>query len=138
MYWIKSSFDISCFVSIWELFLLFLFHQKDSLSPLFFHFTFRDSGIKKFFFCKFHWVCRHVGRTPRIIKKMMDNWKTVLGSRRCQNCIDGGSWVSLALPTWLRNYKVFYFGSFTEFDVMLEECPELSRKWRTFGKTFKL
>ena len=35
---------------------------------------------------------------------------------------------------WLRIYKVFYFGSFTEFDMMSEKCPQLSRKWRISGK----
>ena len=37
---------------------------------------------------------------------------------------------------WLRIYKVFYFGSFTEFDMMSEKCPQLSRKWRISGKLF--
>ena len=136
MYWIKSSFDISYFVSIWELFLLFLFHQKDSLSPLFFHFTFRDSGIIKFFFCKFHWVCRHVRRTPRIIKKMMDNWKTVLGSRRCQNCIDGGSWVLWHCPRDSEIIKFFILEVSLSLTWCRTNAPELSRKWWTTGKLF--
>ena len=76
---------------------------------------------------KFHWVCRDVRWTAPIIKKMTDFWKIVLDCRKYWKCVDGGSWVSLALLTWLRNYKVFYFGSFIEFDVMSEERPELSR-----------
>ena len=42
----------------------------------------------------------------------------------------------LALLTWLRNSNLFYFGSFTEIDVMSEERPELSRKWRISRKLF--
>ena len=84
--------------------------------------------LSSFLFWKFRWVWCDFGRTPQIIKKMTDFWENVSGSRQCQKCVDGGSWVSLALLTWLRNYKVFYFGSFTEFDVMSEKCPQLSRK----------
>ena len=65
---------------------------------------------------------------------MMDFWKTVLDSSQCQKRIDEGSWVSFALVTWLRIYNLFYFGSFTEFDVMSEDRPKLSRKWRFSGK----
>ena len=85
-------------------------------------------------FWKFHWVWLHVGGSPRIIKKMTDFWKTVLDSSQCQKRIDEGSWVSLALATWLRIYNIFYFGSFTEFDVISEDRPKLSRKWRFSGK----
>ena len=74
---------------------------------------------------------------PRIIKKMTNFWKIILGSGQCQKCLDGGSWVSLALLKWHRNYYLFYFGSFTEFDVMSEERPELSTKWWTFGDLAK-
>ena len=31
---------------------------------------------------------------------------------------------------WLRNYKLFYLGSFTHVVVMSDERPELSTKWR--------
>ena len=85
-------------------------------------------------FWKFYGLLHDVGGTPRIIKKMTDMWKTVLGSTQCQKCVDGGSWISLALLTRLRNYKFYYFGSFTEFDVMSEECPQLSRKLTNFWK----
>ena len=85
-------------------------------------------------FRKFHWVWLHVGGSPRIIKKMTDFWKTVLDSSQCQKRIDEGSGVSFALVTWLRIYNLFYFGSFTEFDVMSEDRPKLSRKWRFSGK----
>ena len=50
--------------------------------------------------------------------------------------IHKGSQISLVLVMRLRNYKLLYFGSFTEFDVMSEERPELSRKWRNSEKTF--
>ena len=103
------------------------------VSEFLWHYS-RDSEIIKFLFWKFHWVWRDVGGTPRIIKKMTDLLKIVLVSRQCWRCVDAGSWVSLALFTWLRNYKTFYFGSFTEFDEMSEERPELSRKWRICGK----
>ena len=92
--------------------------------------------LQSFLFWKFHWIWHDVGGMPRIMKKMTDFWKIVLGSRQCQECVDGGSWVSLALLTWLRNYKVSYFGNLTEFGVMSEECPELSKKWRIFGELF--
>ena len=95
-----------------------------------------DAEIIKFLFCKFHWVWRDLRGMSRIIKKMTDIWKTVWGCRQWQKCVDGGSWVSLALLTGRRNYKVFYFRSFTEFDVMSEECPKLSRKRRISGKLF--
>ena len=31
---------------------------------------------------------------------------------------------------------VYYFGSFTKFDMISEEIPELSRKWQIYGKLF--
>ena len=92
--------------------------------------------LQSLLFSKFHWVWRNAERTPQIIKKMTNFWKIVLGSRQCWKCVDGGSWVSLALLRWLKNYKSFYFESFTEFDVMSEECPKSSRKWRISGKLF--
>ena len=42
----------------------------------------------------------------------------------------------LALVTWLISYNFVYFGSFTEFGVMSEERPELSRKYQISGKLF--
>ena len=50
----------------------------------------------------------------------------------------GSSWVFFffAVVMWVKNYDLFYFGSFIESDVMLEEHPKLSRKWRISGKPF--
>ena len=56
--------------------------------------------------------------------------KVVLDFSQCQKYIDKGSWVSSTLVTQLRNYNLFYFESSTEFDLMSEERPELSGKWR--------
>ena len=44
----------------------------------------------------------------------------------------------MALVALLRNYSLFYFGNFTEFDVVSEEHRELSRKLRYSGKLFKI
>ena len=96
----------------------------------------RDSEIIIFLFWKFHWVWRAVGGTSRIIKKMTDYWGIILDSSQSWNCVEEVSWVSLLLPTWLRNYNLSYSGSFSEFDVMSEERPKLSRKWRISGKLF--
>ena len=66
-------------------------------------------------------------------------WQTDVRSIKALNnssCVDEFSLVLLALLTWLRNYKRFYFESFTEFDVMPEERHELLRIWRVFGKFF--
>ena len=89
-----------------------------------------------FLFWKFHWVWRDVGGTPWVIKKMMDFWKIVLDSSECQKYTQKSFRVSLALVARLRNYNFFYFGSFTEFDVMSKELLQLSRKWRISGKWF--
>ena len=87
------------------------------------------------FILKFYSDWRDVGWTPRIADKMTDFWKIELEFSHCQKGIDKGSWVSLALVTRLRNYKLLYFGSFTVFDVMSER-PELSTKWRISGDLF--
>ena len=92
--------------------------------------------LLSFLFWKFYWVWHDVGGMPRIIKKMMDFWKNVSGCRQCQKFAVGGSWVSLALLTWLRSYRLWYFRSFHKFVVMPENRPELSAKWRTFGDLF--
>ena len=60
------------------------------------------------------------------LEKMTDFWKIILDSCKCQKYIEKGSGVSLVLVRRLRNYNPFYFGSFTEFDVMSDERPELS------------
>ena len=72
----------------------------------------------------------------RIIDKMTDFWRVVLEFSQYQKCTGKVSWVSCTLVTQLRNYKLLYFGIFTEIDVMSEERPKLSRKRRTSGKTF--
>ena len=89
-----------------------------------------------FLIWKFYWVWRHVGKTLQIIKKMADFWKKLLDSIQYWKCIDKYSWVSWTLVTWLINYKLLYFQSFTEFDVIWEEYPKLSRKWQISGKFF--
>ena len=71
-----------------------------------------------------------MGPSSQNSKKTTDIWTTFLGSRQCQKCLDGGSWVSLALLTCFTSNNVFYFGSITQIDVMPKECAELSRKWR--------
>ena len=85
---------------------------------------------------KFHWVWRDVGGTPGIIKRMTYFCKNLLNFSQCQKCIDKASRVSWTLVTWLGNYKLFYFESFTQIGVMSDERFELSIKWRTFGKLF--
>ena len=63
------------------------------------------------------------------MKKITEFGKNVFDSRQLQKCIDGGSSVSLALLTCLRNNKLFFFFEiFTKLDMMSEEFPELSRK----------
>ena len=89
-----------------------------------------------FLIWKFYWVWRDVGETLQIIKKMADFLKKLLDSIQYWKCIDKYSWVSWTLVTWLINYKLLYFQSFTEFDVMWEEYPKLSRKWQISGKFF--
>ena len=89
-----------------------------------------------FLIWKFYWVWRDVGETLQIIKKMADFLKKLLDSIQYWKCIDKYSWVSSTLVTWLINYKLLYFQSFTEFDVMWEEYPKLSRKWQISGKFF--
>ena len=74
--------------------------------------------------------------TLRIINIMADLWEIVLRFIQCLKCIDKISWVFFALVTWFRNYNIIYFWSFTEIDLMSEERPELSRKWRISGKSF--
>ena len=37
----------------------------------------------------------------------------------------------------LSNHNLLYFGSFSNFDVMPNGWPELSRKWRISGNSFK-
>ena len=102
--------------------------------------------LKEFLFWKFHWVWHDVGGTAQIIKKMIDFWKIFLKSSQCKKRINKGSWVSWTLVTWMRHFNLFYLGSFyfgiffiffTEFDLMLEERPELLRKWRISGKKIK-
>ena len=83
----------------------------------------RDSEILKFFILEFHWVWRDVGGMPPIIKKMTDFWKIVLDSTQSWECVDGGLWVSLALLTWLRSYRFWYFRSFDDLVVMSEKRP---------------
>ena len=41
------------------------------------------------------------------------------------------------MVTWLRNYQLFYFGIFNQFDVMSDKHPELSTKLCTSGKVFQ-
>ena len=91
---------------------------------------------KNFLLWKFYRVLRDVRGMPQIIKKMTNFWKIVLDSRQCQRCVDGGSWVSLELLRWLRNDNLFYFGRFTEFDVMSEEGRELSKRISDIWKSF--
>ena len=78
-------------------------------------------GISKVFFvCKFHFTWRYFGGMSQIINKMTDFWNIVLGSPQCQKCVDPGSWVSLALVTWLRNYNFFFFFFFKFHWVWLD------------------
>ena len=69
-------------------------------------------------------------------KKVRDILDIVFGFRQCTKCLAGRFSVFLALLTWLRNYKNFYFGSFSESDLMSEECSTLSRKWQISWKLF--
>ena len=78
-----------------------------------------------FLFWKFHWVWRDVGGAPRSIKKITNFLKILLDFSQCQKCIHEGSWVSWTLVAYIRNYKIFYFGSFTHFGVMSHERPKL-------------
>ena len=89
-----------------------------------------------FLFWKFHWVWRDLGGMPRIIKKITGFWKIVLGSRQCQKCVHWAPWVFLALLTLLGNHINCYFRNLTEFDVISEEDPKLSRKSQIYGKLF--
>ena len=98
---------------------------------------FLENCFRLFYCWKFHWIWRDVGGTPGIIKKIKGFWKILLGFWQCWKWVDRIFWVSLTMLTWLRNYGVFYFGNFTEFDVMSEECPKLSRKWRISWNMFK-
>ena len=79
---------------------------------------------------------RDVRWVPWIIDKMTDFWKVVLKFSQCQKYIDQVYWVYLALVSRFRNYKLLYFLCFTEIDAMSEEHPELTRKWRIYGKSF--
>ena len=94
--------------------------------------------LKIFILWKFQWVWRKVEGMPWIIKKMMDICKIVLGCGQCQKCVDVGSWVSLALLMWPAISEVFYFASFTFLDVISEECPKLSIKWKISEKLFQV
>ena len=67
---------------------------------------------------------------------MTEFWKVVLDFSQCQKSINIGSCVFWTLAMQLRNHDLFYLGSLTEFAMMSEERPELSRKWRIFGKLF--
>ena len=49
-------------------------------------------------------------------------------------CVEKASWVFLALVTWLKIFFFFFFENLTEFDIMLVERPELSRKSQDSGK----
>ena len=93
-------------------------------------------SIKSFLFWKYHSNWCDLKGMPRIIKKMTDIWKFVLGPRKWQRCVDGGSWVSLKLLRWLRNDNLFYFGRFTECDVMSEVGLELSKRISDIWKSF--
>ena len=42
--------------------------------------------------------------------------------------------ISLALVTWLTNYKLFYFGSVTQVGVMLEKRPQIIGKMTDFWR----
>ena len=57
-----------------------------------------------------------------------------LGFSQYKKCRDKGSLVPLILVTWLRN-ELLHFWSFTEFNVMSAERPDLSRKCQISGKS---
>ena len=95
-----------------------------------------NQKLQALLFWKFYSCYHDVRWTSRIIDKMTEFWKVVLDFSQCQKYIDKGYWLSWTLVTQLRNYNLFYFGSFTEFDMMSEERPGLSRKSQISGKLF--
>ena len=67
-------------------------------------------------------TCLELSRIIRISGKFLS------GSNLYERCIIKGSWVSWTLKAWLRNYKLFYFGSFNHVGVMQDESLELLTK----------
>ena len=59
----------------------------------------------------------------QIIDKMMDFWKIVLVFSQWEKCIDKCSSVSWTVVTWLRNYKLYHFGSSIQLGVTAMNAP---------------
>ena len=80
-------------------------------------------------------VCEILDERPKLSKKY-GILKILLDCNQCETCINKGSWESWTLIPWLRNSKLFCFGSFIYAGVMLDEHPKLSTKWWISGKLF--